>query len=86
MWLWVHLPLKILRKSTEGSAVSEQVGNDGFHPSSFSAGGNCVEVRSGADGRFTVRHSRDRDGELTFTRAEWDAFVRGVKDGQFDPM
>lgn len=62
-------------------------GQDGFRVSTFSGGGaNCVAVRDDADGRVTVRHSRRSGTELTFTRDEWAAFVRGVKDGQFDPM
>ena len=35
-----------------------------------------------------VRNSRMQDGpHLTFTSAEWEAFLLGVKDGEFDiPM
>ena len=66
--------------------VSGRVGKDGFKPSSFSGGGNCVEVRDSGDGLHTVRHSKGPDRELTFTRAEWDAFVKGVKAGEFDPQ
>jgi Domain of unknown function (DUF397) len=56
--------------------------------SSFSGptGGNCVEVGFLADGQVTVRNSRHPDGpELVFTGAEWDAFLRGARDGEFDP-
>ena len=47
--------------------------------------GNCVEVgRCGCD-MVHVRDSKDKDGpRLAFTRAEWDVFVAGVKDGEFD--
>jgi len=32
-----------------------------------------------------MRNSGDPDGpKLYFTEAEWDAFVLGVKDGEFD--
>ncbi len=45
-------------------------------------GGNCVQVR-----RITkavqIRDSKDPDGAvLTFTPAEWRAFVAAVKDGR----
>lgn len=53
--------------------------------SSFSnPSGNCVEAASlPADG-VAVRNSRFPDGPaLVFTDAEWDAFVRGVKAGEF---
>ena len=57
-----------------------------FKTSSYSGGGGCVEVGAVPDGPVIVRHSRFPDlGELPFTRQEWLAFVRGVKDGEFDP-
>lgn len=45
---------------------------------------NCVE--SAQDGElFLMRDSKDPDGAvLTFTRPEWDAFILGAKDGEFD--
>jgi len=55
--------------------------------SSFSGptGGNCVEVAFLADGQIAVRNSRDVDGPaLVFTSAEWDAFLRGARGGEFD--
>ena len=49
-------------------------------------GGNCVEVAFLADGGIAMRHSRDPGGPaLIFTRAEWDAFLGGAKDGEFRP-
>ncbi len=56
--------------------------------SSFSGptGGNCVEVAFLADGEVAVRNSRHPDGAaLIFTNAEWDAFLRGARGGEFDP-
>lgn len=45
--------------------------------------GNCVEVAF-VDGVIAVRDSKDRGGAvLTFTPAEWDAFIGGVEDGEF---
>jgi hypothetical protein len=44
----------------------------------------CVEVAVLADG-YAVRNSADPGGPvLFFTQAEWDAFVGGAKDGEFD--
>jgi uncharacterized protein DUF397 len=38
-----------------------------------------------ADGRVALRHSRDPGGSvLIYTRREWDAFLKGAKDGEFD--
>ncbi len=54
-------------------------------------GGTCVEVavlpgsKEGSDHVIAMRDSKDPDGPaLTFTPAEWDAFVAGVNDGEFD--
>lgn len=48
-------------------------------------GGNCVEVaRIDDDGLVAVRNSRYPSGPaLVFTAPEWEAFVRGAKDGEF---
>lgn len=46
--------------------------------------GNCVEVATIANG-VLVRDSKAPQGPiLAFTPAEWDAFVGGAKDGEFD--
>jgi predicted secreted Zn-dependent protease len=48
------------------------------------ANGNCVEVRSRPDGRVEVRNSRYPDTRLPpFTPAEWQAFLAGVRSGEF---
>ena len=47
--------------------------------------GDCVEVASLPGGETGVRDSKDPDGPvLRFTPGEWQAFLGGVKDGQFD--
>jgi hypothetical protein len=52
--------------------------------SSRSQFNSCVEVRFLGD-RVPLRNSRDPDGPvLVFTASEWDAFVAGVKLGEFD--
>lgn len=46
--------------------------------------GGCVEVGV-TDGLLRVRDSKNPNGpQLAFTAREWDAFVRGVRDGEFD--
>jgi hypothetical protein len=60
-----------------------------WHISSKSAdnGWSCVEAGPLADGsgRVAVRHSHHRGGPvIVYTRAEWEAFVGGAKDGEFD--
>ncbi|MFI0419398.1 DUF397 domain-containing protein [Spongiactinospora sp. 9N601] len=64
---------------------------------SMRSDGHCVEVTTvdsadsshnkAAEGEqlFLLRDSKNPDGPvLTFTPAEWEAFVAGVKDGEFD--
>lgn len=47
--------------------------------------GNCVEVARLDGGAVAVRDSKDRQGPaLIFTPAEWEAFIGGAKDGEFD--
>ena len=45
---------------------------------------NCVEVAF-VDDAIAVRDSKHPAGPvLLFTQQEWDAFVGGAKDGEFD--
>ena len=47
--------------------------------------GNCVEVASLPEGEVGVRNSRDSEGlVLRFTSDEWQAFLGGVRNGEFD--
>jgi hypothetical protein len=69
--------------------MSEPLPAVAWHISTRSAdtGGNCVEAGPLADGsgRVAVRHSRTPDAAtIVYTRDEWNAFVAGVKDGEFD--
>ncbi len=60
-----------------------------WRKSSFSGdnGGACVEAAPLADGRIAVRNSNHPDaGTVYFTRAEMDAYIKGVKAGEFDDL
>lgn len=48
--------------------------------------GSCVEVRELADGSRQVRDTKDhgQGPVLTFTVAEWQAFLDGARKGEFD--
>ena len=49
--------------------------------------GNCVEIAALPDGGAAVRNSRDPQGPaLIYTRAEMQALILGVKDGEFDHL
>jgi hypothetical protein len=57
-----------------------------FRRSSFCAGGNCVEVAVLTGDEIVVRDSKDARPDaprLSFTAAEWDAFVAGVMASEF---
>jgi hypothetical protein len=58
-----------------------------WHKSTRSGGngGDCVEVAVNLPGIVAVRDTKDRAGSaLVFTDAEWQAFLAGVRDGEFD--
>jgi hypothetical protein len=50
--------------------------------------GNCVEIaKLAGEAGFAVRNSRDPEGPaLIYTRAEIEAFIGGVTDGDFDNL
>lgn len=66
--------------------------SDNWRKSSFSGPNNgggteCVEVSALPDGRIALRNSNDPGaGTLYFTRAEMDAWIKGVKAGEFDDL
>lgn len=59
-----------------------------WRTSSFSGNnGTCVEVASLPDGHIAVRNSnRPHDGVVLFSRAEMNAWISGVKAGEFDDL
>jgi hypothetical protein len=60
------------------------LGGGKWRKSTLSQLSGCVEVAF-IDGRVAMRDSKDRGGPvLAFEPTEWQAFLRGVRDGQFD--
>jgi Domain of unknown function (DUF397) len=48
---------------------------------------DCIEIAALPGGDVAVRSSGDPDATpLVYTRAEIDAFILGVKDGEFDDL
>jgi hypothetical protein len=73
----VEIAAKGLRVNLDG-AVWRRSDRGGPHAD------NCVEVAF-VDGAIAVRQSNNPTGPvLLFTSSEWDAFVAGAKDGEFD--
>lgn len=55
-----------------------------WRKSAYSMSSDCVEVAI-LDRLIGVRDSKDREGPvLVFGLSEWNAFVAGVRDGEFD--
>ncbi len=50
--------------------------------------GVCLEVARLSPRRIGVRDAKDHGSGpvLVFTNKEWDAFIRGAKNGQFDSI
>nr|MDT0665469.1 DUF397 domain-containing protein [Micromonospora sp. DSM 115978] len=67
-----------------GTGGSRPETDTSWRKSSASGSGNCVEV--GISGEAVlVRNSRNRTGSVvSFTKPEWDAFLRGARQGEFD--
>lgn len=65
--------------------MNADLSNAEWFKSSYSGGGNdCVEIAYLDGGMVGVRDSKNTDGPaLIFTPSEWDAFLRGAKDGEF---
>jgi hypothetical protein len=65
--------------------TSDLTGLRWFKSSASSAAG-CVEVAHLLDGAVAVRDTKDR-GKMphVFTRHEWECFLIGAKNGEFDP-
>jgi hypothetical protein len=59
--------------------------NEQLRVSSYCGGGGCVGVGLRPDGSVTVADTKLAEGpRLRFTPEEWDAFVAGVKNDEFD--
>jgi hypothetical protein len=56
-----------------------------WQTSTASGGDGCVEVRADGD-RILVRDTKDNGAGpvLSFTGAEWDAFIAGAQKGEFN--
>ena len=67
------------------SPLHPQFSEADFAKSSYcvSPPGGCVEVAA-KDGVVAVRDAKKPADILFFTKGEWEAFIQGVKTGEFD--
>jgi hypothetical protein len=72
-------------QSLEGETMEADLSDLRWFKSSASAVGNCVEVAHLPGGGVAVRDSKDRGKAAhVYTRTEWEAFLVGAKNGEFD--
>jgi Domain of unknown function (DUF397) len=72
--------------SSNGNTQATEISGPWMKSSYSGPQGNCVEVSYLADGQVAMRNSRHPSGlALVFTGAEWEAFLRGARDGEFGP-
>jgi hypothetical protein len=57
----------------------------GYRRSSFCSASGCVTVRQDGDMFFIRDSCSPLDEPQVYTRDEWEAFIAGVKAGEFDP-
>jgi Domain of unknown function (DUF397) len=76
-----------MERFNNGVPANSIHGAEWIKSSASSATGNCVEVASLPNGGVAMRNSRYPSGPaLVYTRSEINAFVTGVKGGEFDHM
>jgi Domain of unknown function (DUF397) len=76
-----------MRPIFNGMAATDLLGVHWRKSRRSNSQGNCVELARLPDGDVAVRNSRFPDGPaLIYTRAEIEALILGVKDGEFDSL
>jgi hypothetical protein len=71
---------------SKGISVSHLPPSDlAWRKSSFSAANGCVEAAPLQGGLIAVRDSKNpQGGHLVYNAHEWQAFLAGVRNGEFD--
>lgn len=72
-------------KPSGGTKLIRSAEHAQWRRSSYCGSNACVEVAHVDDDAYLVRDAKDPDGVvLSFTAAEWAAFLSAVKAGEFD--
>ena len=76
-----------MSRMVNGMSASQLQGVNWQKSGRSNPSGNCVECAALPDGDVAVRNSRDPQGPaLIYTPAEIEAFILGVRDGDFDNL
>jgi hypothetical protein len=76
-----------MTRMVNGMSASQLQGVTWQKSSRSNPSGNCVECAALPGGGVAVRNSRDPEGPaLLYTPAEMEAFILGVRDGDFDNL
>jgi hypothetical protein len=76
-----------MRRMVNGMPAGELQGVTWQKSGRSGPNGNCVECAALPDGGVAVRNSKDPEGPaLVYTAAEIEAFILGVRDGDFDNL
>ena len=79
----VHFGEIVVKKDKKLTPSHNPFAEEGFKLSSLTHKCCCVAVRIGE--MVEIRDTKNPQGPtLTFNKAEWDAFVKGVKNNEFD--
>jgi hypothetical protein len=75
---------KVMNMDSTGAGGRESLGSADHMASAIEVAVSAGS-KEGSDHVITLRDPKDPDGPtLVFTPAEWEAFVAGVRDGEFD--
>lgn len=76
---------EFLAKASKRSRVGLSTDAGQWRRSSYCSNSACVEIQVDASARLVaVRDAKSTAASLTFDFDEWQAFVSGVKSGEFD--
>ena len=74
-----------MKQTTSARDQAVLTPDDVFASSSFCSGGSCLMVARQANGNILVRDSKDASKQtLQFDSSEWAAFLKGVKNNEFE--
>jgi len=64
----------------------QSLGEVSWHVARKCNGGECVRVAAHGE-EIVIGSSKHLDGPvISYTRAEWDTFVEGIRQGDFDDL